>query len=99
MGGYTESSKEENRWGDDGGRGVRLTQERVTAVRYKVGEGRNGRLYRYGLGDVRRDLGGHYRAGIDGRVCGLGTERELEHPAVGLGDHGLGDDGRGRDGE
>lgn len=74
-------------------------QERVAAVRYEVGELRHRGLDRYGLCDVRRDLGGHHRTRVDGRVRRLGAERQLQHFAVRLRDHRLRDDGRGRDGE
>jgi len=76
-----------------------LTQERVTTVWYEVGELGDCRLDGHGLGHVRRNLGGHHRARVDGSVGGLGTEREFQHLAVGLRDHRLGDDGRGSDGE
>lgn len=76
-----------------------LTQKRVAAVRYEVRERRHRWLDCHGLRDVRRDLGGHYRTRVDGRVGGFCAERELQHSAVGLRDHGLGDDWRGGNGE
>jgi len=76
-----------------------LTQEWVTAIRYEVGELGYGRLDCHGLGHVRRNLGWHHRAGVDGSVGGLCTKRELQHLAVGLRDHRLGDDRRGSNGE